>query len=315
MAQEEAKANWHGIADATLITANAIAMISKAHEKTQANAPTHKTSALEDAFGVAKELLGHEPSVDVATGNTEATSSASGSSSSKSTAVIKRIPSQAFVSTMTINRPVVIRPSDLTAQRTETYYNPPESYSRMLDTYTDPERLEKALGKKLEEMVLIAAGTHLRCVFLVRFDGFDALENCKPYKTPTGKTFTWMPEVRLAPTFVDTFKWTLPMYVPGKTALIYLQAATDGREPDIYGRVMVVSARGCLPLYVNCPVCVTTTPSTKWCAGCRWVSYCGANHQKEHWKVHRHVCKLYDEWTGKKPEDHPQRNGQQLVPL
>lgn len=30
------------------------------------------------------------------------------------------------------------------------------------------------------------------------------------------------------------------------------------------------------------------------CTACKKVAYCGAEHQKNHWKFHKELCKCYD---------------------
>lgn len=42
----------------------------------------------------------------------------------------------------------------------------------------------------------------------------------------------------------------------------------------------------------TCPVCKKT--ASKICSGCRSVSYCSVEHQKQHWKKeHKHSCRMW----------------------
>lgn len=41
----------------------------------------------------------------------------------------------------------------------------------------------------------------------------------------------------------------------------------------------------------KCAVC--QEPASQACAHCGTISYCGKEHQKEHWASHKNVCKPY----------------------
>jgi len=44
----------------------------------------------------------------------------------------------------------------------------------------------------------------------------------------------------------------------------------------------------------NCESClVCDSPGSKKCSGCNSAAYCSAEHQKQHWKLHKNQCKPY----------------------
>lgn len=42
----------------------------------------------------------------------------------------------------------------------------------------------------------------------------------------------------------------------------------------------------------KCAICDVEAPLK--CTACKEVFYCGAEHQKKHWKVHKNVCRSYE---------------------
>ena len=40
---------------------------------------------------------------------------------------------------------------------------------------------------------------------------------------------------------------------------------------------------------IGCAVCGDT--NAKRCSRCRLVTYCGKDHQRQHWKIHKQFCK------------------------
>lgn len=48
----------------------------------------------------------------------------------------------------------------------------------------------------------------------------------------------------------------------------------------------------CLGSASKCAVC--GIESSLRCTGCRNISYCGLEHQKKHWKVHKVECKVFE---------------------
>ncbi|XP_066994525.2 SET domain-containing protein SmydA-8 isoform X2 [Anabrus simplex] len=45
------------------------------------------------------------------------------------------------------------------------------------------------------------------------------------------------------------------------------------------------------PTSGTCAVC--QSPATQCCSGCRCVFYCGRDHQRQHWKMHKSQCQMY----------------------
>lgn len=41
-----------------------------------------------------------------------------------------------------------------------------------------------------------------------------------------------------------------------------------------------------------CAVCSVEAPFK--CVGCKNISYCGVDHQKQHWKTHKQDCRAFE---------------------
>lgn len=181
--------------------------------------------------------------------------------------------------------------------------NDPIAYARQFDLLTSSvDTIKSLLGKYNHIPALLHAtlskdktATESRGAFMITFDGYEALCKRRPTVNRLGCTFVWMPETKLFPSF-ERFRWTLQCYTPGKSMLFFLNSNLEDRDRDSwYGRVCVVTETECLPLTVGCPVCLQ--PSDKWCARCKWVSYCCVDDQRAHYADHKKACVHYKDVT------------------
>jgi hypothetical protein len=190
----------------------------------------------------------------------------------------------------------------------ETDFNDPIVYSRVFDTFNNVQALEKILACPIERLLRVAkAWAHYhplqpRRALMVTFDTFDDFRAHKPYRNSNERTFRWMTEDALFPVYAERFRWTFSCCVPGESLVVYVNTHTVGRDRDEFeGRVFVCNAVSCVPLFNGCPVCckIDAPGQRKWCPKCRWVSYCGAIHQRMHFRSeHKATCDQYAFLTG-----------------
>jgi hypothetical protein len=69
------------------------------------------------------------------------------------------------------------------------------------------------------------------------------------------------------------------------------QALPELDQAEVIRRKLAELSQPSRPASDGCAVCGNTTGSLKQCSGCGKVRYCSQEHQKQHWKTHKRVCK------------------------